>query len=47
MGAAGTSFVGGLFWGVIHAFENLGFVAICVVIAVGFLISAAKGDDPD
>jgi hypothetical protein len=30
---------GGLFWGVMHGFQNVGFVAISLLIGVGFIVS--------
>ena len=31
--------LGGLFWGFMHGFQNVGFVAISLLIGVGFIIS--------
>ena len=44
LGAAVTAILAGLFWGLVHSFENIDFMAICGLIAIGLLISAAKPD---
>ena len=43
LGLAATTMSGGLFWGFVHSFENMDFVAICGLIAIGLLVSAVKG----
>ena len=43
--AAGLCLAGGVSWGIMHSFEKRWALAICGVLALGFLVSAAKGDD--
>ena len=42
-GAAAGAFFGGLFWGAWHGFENLQFIAVAWVFAIGCLIAGIVG----
>jgi hypothetical protein len=40
---------GGIFWGAIHSFENLGFVALALIAGVGLIIGhvTQSSDKPE